>query len=286
MLGLVVLTIGLIIGTGMMGFGFSRFMAHRSRAQSKVDAEALSIASGINQGNRVGLLNEFELCSRELVFVSHMRHEKCQQEEDSGFLAPLCYQFLTEAREGHMLLEQERENQIHQISREIQQSVQEYNWRADGELPFEFCWPTAGQPHIDGVSVGNIRKVASNVKDLSVIKELSEHDRSAGYVDTTTNLYKAEINAKLPVETDLDFYISSLPANVEGSCSPARNANPDVFSGERMIVQDGKPADEPLHFLPSAVQLFSSINASAGENTSAKVNLVSTGVTNGDSMQK
>lgn len=285
MLFLVVLTIGLIIGTGLMGFGFNRFLSHRTRAQSSIDSEALSFANIINEGNRVGQINDMEQCSRELIYLSRERYEKCQQEEDSAFLAPLCYQLLNEARDGHMLLEQERRNQIQQICSEIQQAATQYNLRAGSKAVFDFSWPSTGQPQVSSVSLGSIDKICSNVKNREVIKELSDFDRSMGYVDPSTGLYRAEINAKLPNEGDLNFYFSGLPANVEGTCSPARNANPDVFVVQKTIFRDGQAADQSLTHLPNAVQLFGRLEASAGENANANVNLVSTAVSNGDSTQ-
>ncbi len=280
MLFLVAISAGLILAVAMMGFMFNRFLSHRARAQSDLDAQAVICASAINKGNRVGNLNEMEQASRELVFESREQCDKCQV-SDSSFLSPLTYQLMLEAREGHNLLEKERQRTIETICTEINQSAQSFNEK-NRNRSAAFCWPEAAGARIDSIQVGTIANTDSNIKDLSVIKELSEADEEKGYINSRSRLYRANLNAKLPNEGDLDFFISSLPANIDGISAPPRNANPESFLRSEVIFSDNQAGSCTPSQIPNAVQIQGSIKTSAS-NKVARLELLSTGVTGGDS---
>lgn len=280
MLFLVAISAGLILAVAMMGFMFNRFLSHRERAQADLDAQALSYASTINQANRVGNLNEMQQASRELVYESREQYDQCQT-TDSAFLSPLCYQLLLESREGHALLEKERQNTIETVCSEINQAAQKYNEK-NQYAAGTFCWPQASGARIDSIHVGTIANTDSNVKNLDAIKELCEFDQSKGYINSGSNLYRANINAKLPNEGDLDFYMSSLPANIDGVCSPPRNANSESFKQSGTILTEGQAGSHVPSQIPNAVQIQGSIKTSSSKNV-ARLELVSTGVTGGDS---
>jgi len=282
MLFLVVLTAGLIVAATIFGLMFDRFLGQFTRAQSKCDALALSMANSINAGNRVGQINELVEASRELVFSSRQNMNDCLTQE-TAFLEPLCNQLLVESRDGYALLEGERKNQIRVIIAEIQQASLNYNSSSEATLPFGFCFLETNEPKIDNVYLGHIVDVDSNVISRNVFPALSEHDLTNAYVDRQTNLFKGDIDARLPQDNDLNFRICPLPANVDGSCSPARLANPDVFVSSSSILQDGlvAPGVWPKQ-IPNAVQLACSMKAAFSDKSKTELNLISTGVCSGD----
>jgi hypothetical protein len=226
---LVVLATGIIVAAGVIGFIFNGFLFDHTRSQYKVDALALSLACSINSGDRVGEINELEECSRELIYVSRERFENCAQ-QDLGFLEPLCYELLDEARSGQELVERERKNQIALICKQIQKAANDYNKDSTNRRStFNLGWLQTSEPRIEQIFVGRIAKIQSSVKSLDVIAELDASDYAQDYIDATTKLFKADVDARLPEDSDLSFDICSLPAYVEGTCAPARNTNPEAF---------------------------------------------------------
>lgn len=279
---LVVLSIGIIIAVGVLGFSFNGFLFGRTRAQNQIDALALSFASKINAGDRVGQINELEECSRELVHVSRTEFENCNQEEFSG-LQPLCYELLDEARSGQQMVDRERKNQIELISSDLQRLSSDYNNSCDGQNGlFNLRWIQTSQPKIEAVSVGRYKNLLSSVKSLDVLTDLAEFDRQQGNVDPVSKLFGGNIDAKLRQDTDLKFEISALPAYVQNTCSPARNANAEDFIGSAKIFDNGKPSPfgSSVH-IPNSVQLTCVMNATMGNNQRSSIRLVSTAITNG-----
>lgn len=283
MLTVVALTTGMTVAVGVAGFSFNSFLFQCDQMQSKTDALALQLAGKINEGGRVGQINELQQCSRELMFVSRQELKQCEQ-EDFSFLTPLSQQLMGEARAGHNLVERERQNQIRLIKSDLQAEALKHNSDRSDRISLALPLLQTREPQITGIDVGYIDNVESNVKNLNVIKELSDFDRQNGYIDSTTKLYRANIDARLPdQEHDLSFRISSLPAYVEKICAPARNTNPDVFLRTGTIFTAAGDKDEEIDQLPSAIQVFVSMNASFGprEKYQATVSLVSTGAANG-----
>ncbi len=283
MLGVVLLTLGLIVALTMSGLTFNTLMFQVGRAQEEVDTLALDLCSHINKGDRVGQINELEQCSRELIYLSHKELKQCS-DSDFYFLTPLCLQLLGEARAGHFLLERERKNQINLISREIQEVALSYN-SGDGKwLTLTMPWLETCEPKITRVDVGSIDTVESNVLNLETIRELADWDRQHRYIDQSTNLYRGNINALIPGPgSDLQFEISALPAYVKGTCSPARNTNPDVFLRAGTVFRSNAVPLDSINQIPNAVQVFYSLKVAAGprKEIATRVNLVSTGATNG-----
>lgn len=278
---LIALATGLIIAVGVIGFIFNSFIFGCTRAQYYVDALALSMATTINAGDRVGQINHLEGCSRELVFESRANFERCN-EQDIEVLKPLCFRLLEEARDGQQLVEHERRNQITLISKELQRIASDHNKAAarQGGI-LDIRWLQASQPQIETVLVGQLGNTESSVLHESFIPELADFDMSQGYIDKDTNLFKGNVDAKLPDDDELHFYISRLPAYVKGTCAPARNTNADVFAAPSVIFKDRKPAIIAVSHIPNAVQIICTMNTQIGTGNEGTVRLVSTGVTYG-----
>jgi hypothetical protein len=283
MTGILALTMGMLVAVGMAGFTFNNFLYQRAHAQSTADAVAIQFAGSINQGDRVGQLNELECASRELIYVTRQQLRKCQDEE-YDFLAPLTQQLLAESRGGQQIVERERRNQIHHIGKDIQKVASAHNYAAAGQAAFSIPWLQIQDLRITRIDVGYIENIESNVKNLDVIDGLAEFDGRQGYFDRATNLYRANINAALPdADGDLPFKLSSLPAYVEETCSPARNTNPGVFVSTATIFDNGHPILAGIDQIPNAVQVTYALNTAVGlrDRFESDVTVVSTGITNG-----
>lgn len=281
MLTVVSLTTGMTVAVTVAGLTFNSFLFQCGRVQSKADAIALQLAGKINAGDRVGQINELEQCSRELVYISRQELKRCEH-DDFSFLTPVCQQLMYEAEAGHRLVESERKNQIQRIEMDLRQAADKYNTASSGCMGLNLPWLQTCEPEIVRIDVGYIDNVESNVKSLDAIKELAEIDRQRGYVDRTTRLYKANIDAGLPEETD-SFKISGLPAYVEKTCAPARNTNPDVFVSTGTVFPTKMSGNGKIEQIPNAIQIVLDMNARFGLNDmhQAEVGLVSTAATNG-----
>lgn len=282
---LVSLVIGIVVVTALFGIGFNFLLLVRARAQCTADAMALSIAKKLNKDDRIGELNELQQASRELIFVSRRTYD---QSCDSRIpeLNALCDQLLQDARAGHPFLEAERQNQIRAIGKEIQDAAQIYNRNRNKIRQTAFLGLQTYEPEITRVDCGRIVNVNSNVKAFEAIPELATFDRDKGYVDRASKLYKCEIDAKLPsLDSDLDFYFSSLPAYVGKTCAPSRNTNPNVFVPYGNIFDEGKIKNISYGRIPSAIQIFYGMDVVYPWERSkvASIRLIATGSTGGAS---
>ena len=266
MLTLVVVTMGLIVAIGLIGLTFNGFLFQRHSTQYQVDALALSMASAMNAGNRIGQLNELEANSRELVYSARRRNADYQA-DDMSFLSSLSQQLLDEARAGQKLVEEERQNQIQIISTEVQQAAANYNKANNHNGTFSFHWLQTSEPKVTRVDVGQIVGVESNAQSLPVITELADFDGRQGYLAGQRRLFRANINASLPAEDrDLAYKFAALPAFVGKTCSPPRNANPDVFISYATLFENGSAKVSKVENIPYAVQIFTTMDVSVGAN--------------------
>lgn len=283
MLILVVLAIGVIVAAALLGISMAAFLSQRAQSQHKVDSLALAYAARINSGNRVGQMNEMVERSRELVYLSRDTLTRCD-EQSTDFLAPLCQELLYDAYQGHELLERERRNQIAIVKDELQQAAEEHNNKASSNS-FGFLGFRVYEPKISRIDFGRVTTLQSNVRSRKAISELSYYDLQRGFIEGKSNLFKGQINARLPDCSDagLDFKFSSLPAAVGMTTSPARNANPKIFVPACTIFSDGKPLDGKVDFMPSAVNVTCAADVSLNQTASDRLplQLSSTGVTCG-----
>ena len=140
-------------------------------AQYAADGMALSLATKMNTADRIGVINELQEASRELIFDSR---QICAQSSEAKLqeLPVLCDQLLESARSGHGLVERERQNQILLIGKELQESIVAYNHERDKGSEFSFFGMRMFEPEILQVDLGRIAKINCNVKALEAIPEL------------------------------------------------------------------------------------------------------------------
>jgi hypothetical protein len=281
MLILVVLTMGLLIALCMMAFSFNGFLYRNGQAQYGIDALSMSLASSINEGDRVGQINELVAASRELVYTSRSQFEQCTEQEERT-MESLCNQLLDEARTGQQLVEAERKNQAQIIVADLQNAAARHNQSAHGT--FNLAWLSTEEPVIERIDIGSIQGVESSVQTTPVINKLYEYDKQTGLVNAKNYLYRANVNAKLPAgDTDLDFKLSSLPAYIDDTSAPARNTNADVFMPAICIFNHGQKLPCKIDQIPGAVQVTCSMATALGQNDfhKASVGITSTAVATG-----
>ena len=280
---LVVLVMFIITGVSLVGFSFNSLLFKRTTAQHKVDALAISLASAINAGDRVGQINDLEARARELVYVSRQLVTDCNAQE-LRLLTPVCDQLLEESRAGQRLVEGERRNLMQVITTEIQDTCQRHNSDNANIAAVSLAWLQAREPMIVRVDAGRLANTESNVKGVSLLRELAEFDSRQNYLQPMTGLFKAETNAKLPgPDGDLDFKISALPAFVIDTSSPTRNTNPEVFIRSNTLFDNGIIRSSSLDQIPNAIQVNCAMDTVIGDkrNFQAQLYVTSTATTNG-----
>ena len=282
MLSLVVLTIGAIIALVLLGLLFNTFLFQCSRAQYKVDALAINLASKINSGDRVGQMNDMVEASRELVFVCDENMQRCQSQE-LEVLTPLCTQLLEEARRGQGLVDDERKHQIQVIVTELTDEATKYNRSANAIDGLAMLGLKAREPLITRIDVGYVRQMESNVHDLRMLPELSKADAEKGNTAPRSKLFRSNNNARLPgLQHDLAFKFSPLSASIKGVYAPARNANLQVFVPTGTVMKNGTGQPYSPEYAPSAVSITCSMDAAMENNQAAtKVDLNAVGITAG-----
>ena len=283
MLVFVLAVLGSLFLLTLLGLTLNSFLFQRTRSQDKADALALELASKINAGDRVGQMNELEARSRELVFVSRQRVQDCQN-QNLEFLSPLCEQLLLEAREGHAKLERERLNQISQICKELRESALAYNDAAQQKRFFKIAWLSTEEPVVSRVDLGSIANVPSNARSAEAVPDLAAFDTQRQFCLGPSRLYRANIDAQLPVpDSDLAFKISGLAPNINGTCSPVRNVNTDVFQFSGTIIDQGESKPCHLDHIPTAVQVFCEMKTAVGlkKDLQANVEILSPSAPNG-----
>ncbi len=283
MLTLVALIVALIAAVGIIGILFSFLLSQHTRSQYDVDALSLSAAKTINVGDRVGQMNQLVARSRELVYTTRQNQMACEQ-QGLEHLGPVLDQMMNEAYSSQALVEFERKNLIEITSKDVRQVALDHNLTRNTKSNSFLPWLKTFEPDVLRVDVGFIDKGLSNVRSLTAIDELADFDRRSGFVETKSELFKANINAKLPSpDDDLTFKFSSVPALVEGSVAPPRIANPSVFKSFGTVVEGGKIVTNRFDQIPQAVQVYTKMDLAvdAEELNKQAISIDSIGVTGG-----
>jgi len=280
---MVALVTVIILAVGLIGILFSTVLSQHTRSQYDVDSLSLSIAKTINVGDRVGQMNQLVARSREMVYVTRQNSYECER-QGLRHLAPLCDQLMNEVYSSQATVEYERKNQIEIVAKDVRQATLDYE-KARSRTSNSFLpWLKTFEPEVLRVDLGFIENVQSNVQSLLTIEELADFDRRSGYVDPKSNLFKGNINARLPSpDDDLIFKFSSLPALVDGSCAPPRIANPEVFKSYGSAIAGGKNVTTKIDQIPQAVTVFTKMDVAFDPTALERhaISVTSTGVTGG-----
>lgn len=281
MLTMTTLVVGLLLATCLVGFGFYLLLAQQKKGQHEADHLTLSLAEGLNKGDKIGQMNNVVARCRELVYVSRQNADAASAERNQ-ILAPLANQLLDESRSSAQFVEAERKNQIAYITKTAREAVEKYNLNTHVDSTFTLPWFKTYDPHVQDVYLGYIDKVQSNVTNTEVIPELRDHDEQKKYFEKGSQLYRGNIDAKLPSpDSDLIFKLSSLPADVDKTVSPPRMTNPEVFVKLAPLFLDEKFTNQQqADQIPSAVEVIAKMDVSM-KTGDQKVRIGSTATTNG-----
>lgn len=221
-----VISIGVILAGSFAGLAMSF-----NRLQTSADELALAGARKVNENDRSGQMNNMIARSRQLVFLSREQHDKTQaQMHNLDFLSE---QLLEESRDGAAFLENERKTLRALNQQEAVEAINHKYEQLKNSHSLVLPWLRVQPPLTPVVKFGYISDVQSNVGELKAFEMLESHDESNSVVQDHSDLYKKNINAKLPgADGDLHFKLSSLPAPVDGNVPPARCTLAQVFRND------------------------------------------------------
>jgi len=254
----------------VIGMSFSSVFLMRARLQSEANDIALAAAQVLNDNDREGRMNNMISRSRQLVTASRSNYSVTRGAYPD--LEPLAKQLLDEARDSARFLEAERVRLRDVAISEAKQRAQETCQNLKDQTRLMLPWLHTDSTTMVNISLGYIDGVQSNVAPARALPDLEQHDQNAGYIRQQSNLYLGNIRAKLPSEDgDLAFSLSSLPAPVDGSVSPARATLASAYR------------DSPTDQLPSAVriELALPVSTELGAKTQAEIKTLGCAATYG-----
>jgi Flp pilus assembly protein TadG len=229
MMLLSVLGFGLLLIFITLGTSFSMVLFVQNQVQRLADQIALTGACQLNDGNRLGQMNNLIGRCRQLVYVSRQNNYQAAGSRQQD-LQQLSQQFLDEDRQNAVALEQERGRLQALAVREATQAMKDSFAQQSALYTMVLPWLVVKPPTMNKVSFGQIAAIDSNVAAQTGIADLADFDKSKRYVQRASQLYVSNIDAKLPEEdADLHFYLSSLPAPVGDNIAPARSALTSVY---------------------------------------------------------
>jgi hypothetical protein len=266
MLGMTAFIGGLLIFACICGFCYYMFFSEQQRAQGKADTETLEMVKLLNGDDRVGQINNTIARNRELVFVSRSSETQASEKRFANW-APLARYLCDEARSSSELVEAERVNQIALAKKAICYEADHFNINCKNnpifQLPFWHSWDS----EVFDITLGSSTRTESNVPNSDLYPELRDWDKQQKYFQEGSNLYRGNINAKLPApDNDLDFKIASLPAPVDRTVAQARLINPESYTPAGVVFKDMKHVDCKLDQIPTAIHAVQRIWFTAMEN--------------------
>lgn len=222
----------LVVIVLMVGASFINLLFVQNQVQKLTDEASLTGAIKLNEGNRVGQMNELVARCRQLVYTS--RDITYSVPNTTPDLQMLSQQLLDEDRQSAIELERERSRLQVLCASESKKAISE---SLDSQVSLYrslLPWLRMDAPQLVSVEFGSVAKVTSNTCVNPILEGLANHDKSMKYYDAGSGLYLGNIDAKLPGDdSDLTFKISSLAAPVNGTIAPARLTLNDVFEKQK-----------------------------------------------------
>ncbi|HEY9869368.1 MAG TPA: hypothetical protein V6D08_09400 [Candidatus Obscuribacterales bacterium] len=198
----------------------SLYVTHVS-AQSMANEVAMAAAQVLNNNDREGQMNNMISRNRQLVFAS--REVADWTTPDYPALQPLAERLLREARDSARTLESERSRLRELTQEEAKQKAQEALKQLQSKTRITLPWIQTSAAELADFRLGYANRVETNVLVPPGLPQLAEFDRKKEYAQERSNLYRANVNAKLlGADADLDYHLASLAAPVKNSVSPAR----------------------------------------------------------------
>lgn len=225
MIALVTIVIVAVLGIGIV---VSMMLMNQKRTQSNVENLALSMATSINKDDWVGQMNNMTEFSRELVFTSRAAMDETLSQH--ARLKPLALQLLEEARQSAMIVDSERKGLTVLILKDLQKTTASVDNNQSKQPGTKLPGVDSDAPQFQKVDAGYIDGVLSNLTSAEGLPALREYDLQEKYLTQKSNVYLANMNAKLAApDDDLEFQICSLPAPAKNTISPVRLTANTVF---------------------------------------------------------
>jgi hypothetical protein len=240
----------------VLAFGLlvSAFFFAQKRVQQQADRMAVSIAKRLNEGDRIGQINNLVERSRELVFVS--RHNVSDANERLVHIEPLARQMLEESRTGAQLVEAERTAIARSISEDVMAEADIQNKEnakaMQVNLPFMRTFPA----RLHSLELGYVEDVESNALLPEGIPDLKNYDLSCNFARQESSLYSANVDARLGgSDSDLVYKFASLAAPVKKTVSQARLTAVNVFQPLVKLFDKENKIGGTSNQLPTAVRI-------------------------------
>jgi hypothetical protein len=269
--GLVILAMLLLIA-----YSFSGLYFVHNRLQTSADEIALTGAKKLNDRNRIGQMNNMISRCRQLVYCSRDDYKNVKQEFPE--IEKFADQLLQESRQSALDLEIERKKMRAAAESEAVQAMHDKFDSIKKTYAMTLPWLRVRTPRVIGVGLGRIDGIESNVEEFDQFEKLKQSDRDQGYtaVFDKLNLYKGNKNQQLKDDdTDLPFFLTSLPAPIKSEVSPARTLLSDSYR---------EADDEPV---PTATKVILDLRVEngAGPKTGETMQVTGTAMTAGASDQ-
>lgn len=240
----------------------SLYFVH-NRLQTTADELAILGTSMLNEQDRIGQMNNMIARSRQMVYDADTASTNVST--SLSHLSQIADQLHAEAREGAILLEQERSKLATVCTQDATAAVTA-RFAAIRQLhALVLPWLQVSEPSLQ-ISFGRINAVQSNVNELPGIPALDRADSRSYISSNGSHLYQNNINAQLPgADNSLTFKLCSLPAPVQTSVSPARAA----LASKYIVATDDQ--------ISSAVQVKLQLDVATGMGPSSSAPMVVTG---------
>ncbi len=275
---LIALGVGVVIGSVVfVGLGFYFILSQQRRAQTTCDQLCLTIAKSLNEGDRIGQMNAVIERARELVYTSR-ENENAVRDLGVPAYMTLSGIMLDESRKSAQLIEKERQNQITEAVNNCRKLVEDIN-KKNNDAPgiFLLSWILQAQPDINQVKFGSIKDTLSSAESPIILSALHELDLKQKYVEPTSNLFRGNIDARLPPpDADIPFCFSALPAQVSKVNVPPRLVNPDVFIGAATAYEKNSKAIQKPIYLTAAAQINGTSSIETSKENKWLLQIVST----------
>jgi hypothetical protein len=260
----------------LVGYSFSGLYFQHNRLQASADEIALTGAKKLNDRDRIGQLNNMISRCRQLVYSD--RDDSKDVKENFKDIQRVSDQLMEESRQSAQDLEKERQKVRSLAENEAVQAMHDKFDSIKQSYAMSLPWMRVQTPRVIGVGLGSIEDVESNVQEFDQFDQLRDSDRGQGYVAqyAKLNLYKSNQNEQLADDdSDLSFFLTSLPAPLQSEVSPARVIAPNGYQ---------EADDDPI---PTATQVILDLRVDNGIGPSAggAMTATSTAITTGGSDQ-
>jgi hypothetical protein len=248
----------LIVG---LGFSFYFLFFYHDLLQQRSENFAMKAAQELNLDDNAGKLNNLVGYSRELAYTGREMCTLTESNDDFQEVQPLAAQVLGESHDGVKLVAQERERFVSALSTKLRQLMSEDLKHAPG--PSSLATASTSSPEIVDFELGTLENMQSSVQPSKGEPELLEYDLKKHYIQPGkgADLYLCSVNLKLPDprDSDLEFYLSPLPAPVQGTVAPLRLTSEKRFVSLFPLRKDGQDTVGYSKLSPSALRVVMSV---------------------------